>query len=247
MQIMVPMATHSIFFPREEFYFPKPLVDVKGSPMIEWVVKNLSSYFDDPKFTFIINKEDSRLFSIGDALKITLGDKVSIIEKNSETSGALSSAFLAIDSIDHSLPLLISNCDQVFSCDVAKNIEEFELENADAGVLTFNSVHPRWSYVVASGNKVIQVFEKKVASNRAIAGLYYFRRAGDFFKYGKNPILNDSSLSSMFYLSSVLNEFILDDKSVLCTDINSSDYHSFYAPSAIKNFEISCVEANDND
>lgn len=237
MNILIPISTHSVFFPHEEFYFPKPLVDVNGSAMINWVIKNLSSSFNEAEFTFVLNKEESRLFSIGDALKISLGDRASIIEKNNETSGALCSALLAIDVIDHSQPLIISNCDQYFTCDISKNIKSIEERNADAGVVTFESVHPRWSYVANENDKVIQIFEKKVASKRAIAGLYYFKNAGDFFEYAKAPIMNNVSTDSLFYISSVLNEYILNDKSVFFSDIDSDSYHTFYTPSAIKNFE----------
>ena len=237
MNILIPISTHSVFFPSEEFYFPKPLIDVNGNAMINWVVENLLNNFDKAKFTFVINREDSRLFSIGDALKINLGDRATIIEKNNETSGALCSALLAIDEIDHSEPLIISNCDQYFTCDISKNIKKIQKKNADAGVLTFESVHPRWSYVASENEKVIQTFEKKVASKRAIAGLYYFKNARDFFEYAKYPIINNVSTDSLFYISSVLNEYILNDKTVLFSDIDSESYHTFYTPSAIKNFE----------
>ena len=247
MNIMIPISTRSVFFPPEEFYFPKPIIDVNGSPMIDWVIKNLSANFKNAKFTFILNKEDSRLFSIGDALRISLDGNPTIIEKNNETSGALCTALLAIDSIDHSKPLIISNCDQYFTCDISKHISAFQSKNADAGVLTFESVHPRWSYVVTDDkNNIMQAFEKKVASKRAIAGLYYFEKAGDFFKFARNPIINGASLNSLYYLSSVLNEYILENKKVLFSDIGTENYYSFFNPAAIKNFERT-LQSSENE
>jgi len=245
MQILIPIATRSAFFPENEFYFPKPLIEIYGRSMISWVVDNLRENIENSHFTFVINKNDSRRFSIGDALKIDLGDKAKIIEKNKETSGALCSSLLAIDSIDHTQPLLISNCDQYFDCDISSKFEYFFEKNADAGVLTFPSVHPRWSYIIGQDGLVTQTFEKIVASKRAIAGVYYFKRAGDFFKHAENPILHNVSLDSNFYISSVLNEFILNDKNVVFSDISASEYHSFYAPSAIKNFERILIKRGD--
>jgi NDP-sugar pyrophosphorylase family protein len=249
MQIMIPMSTRSDFFPERDFYFPKPLIEVNGDSMINWVIDNLSANIKKAEFFFVVNKEDSRLFSIGDALQISLEGKATIIEKNNETSGALCSALLAIDSIDHSEPLIISNCDQYLDLDITEEIAKFQSKDADAGVLTFESVHPRWSYVVAGYNgRVMQTFEKKVASKHAIAGLYYFKRAGDFFQHAEAPIMQNISVGSNFYLSSVLNEFILNDKNVFFSEIQSNQYHSFYAPSTIKNFErIMSSRGSEND
>ena len=37
MQILIPIANTSEFFPKSEFYFPKPLIEVNGRSMIELI------------------------------------------------------------------------------------------------------------------------------------------------------------------------------------------------------------------
>ena len=101
MQILIPVSTRSTFFPEKDFYFPKPLIEIKGTPMINHVIDNLSANISDPEYTFVVNKDDSQKFSIENALKIYLGEDTTVIEKLNETCGALCSSLLAIDHIDH--------------------------------------------------------------------------------------------------------------------------------------------------
>ena len=198
MQILIPISTRSVFFPEREYYFPKPLIEIKGTSMINHVTNNLSANIREPKYTFVINRDDSQKFSIGNALKISLGADTTVIEKLNETSGALCSSLLAIDHIDHDQPLIISNSDQVLDDDISEKIKIFQKNKYDAAVITFRSTHPRWSYVMDDNDLVLQAFEKKVISKNAIAGFYYFNKASDFFDCAKRSILNDSSLDGLF-------------------------------------------------
>ena len=237
MQILIPVSTRSTFFPEKDFYFPKPLIEIKGTPMINHVIDNLSANISDPEYTFVVNKDDSQKFSIENALKIYLGEDTTVIEKLNETCGALCSSLLAIDHIDHDQPLIISNSDQVLDDDISEKIKIFKENKYDAAVITFESNHPRWSYVMDDDDLVVQAFEKKVISKHAIAGFYYFRKASNFFDSAKRAILNDSSLDGLFYISSTINEMILDNRTVGHSKIQKDKYYSFYAPAPIKNYE----------
>lgn len=55
--IIIPMAGRGKRFKDAGFSEPKPLIDVKGKPMIERVVENLTPKRHDHKFTFICLRE----------------------------------------------------------------------------------------------------------------------------------------------------------------------------------------------
>ena len=49
--IVIPMAGAGKKFLDAGFSFPKPLIDIKGKPMIQWVVENINTdakFFDTP-------------------------------------------------------------------------------------------------------------------------------------------------------------------------------------------------------
>ena len=238
MQVLIPISSRSHFFPKENYFFPKPLIEVAGYPMIELVITQLKKQLKNTNFVFVIDRDDARVFSIDRIVELAGGNGTRVIERMGETSGALCSCLLAIEALDPKAPILISNSDQIVSAAIGEHIARFEKSGADAGVVTFDSIHPRWSYVAeAEGNRVAQTFEKKVVSRRAIAGLYYFRMAGQFLEAAQKTMLNDVNVNGAFYISSAVNQTILDGGDVMYSTIDGRQYHSFYAPEQIAEFE----------
>ena len=245
MQVLIPISARSPFFPEEDYFFPKPLIEVAGRPMIELVIVMLKKQLKDANFTFVIDQNDARTFSIDRTVELAAGQGTCVVERMGNTSGALCSCLLAIDALDPEAPLLISNSDQITTADLGAHIARFQKAHADAGVVTFDSIHPRWSYVVeADDNRVVQTFEKKVVSRNAIAGLYYFRKAGQFLDAAQKTILNDMCVDGAFFISSAINQTILDGGDVMYSTIDGREYHSFYAPSRITEFEHGPLAAN---
>ena len=242
MQVLIPMSSRSPFFPKEDYFFPKPLIEVAGHPMIELVVKQLQKQITNPKFTFVIDRDDARAFSVDRICKLAGGAEANVIERIGETSGALCSCLLAIDTLEPNAPLLISNSDQIITADLNLHLKHFETAKVDAGVVTFDSIHPRWSYVVETENhRVAQTVEKKVVSRNAIAGLYYFREARQFLDAAQKSMLNDANVNGSFFISSAINQCILNGGEVMHTKIDEHQFHSFYSPSRIAEFDRSAL------
>jgi NDP-sugar pyrophosphorylase family protein len=240
MQILIPISGHSAFFPKEDFFFPKPLIEVAGMPMIELVVRQLQRQFHEARIVFVVDPQDILAFSLDRTLKLLAGDNTIVIEKPGPTSGALCSCLLAIDALDAHQPLVIANSDQIIEDNLSQVVDTFMANNCAAGVITFDCIHPRWSYVVDDEEgEVVQTFEKKVASRNAIAGFYYYKSATVFFDAAKKVMLNDAHVDGMYYISSSLNEIVLGGGHVLHLPISSHAYHSFYAPAKVTDFERS--------
>lgn len=238
MQILIPIAGSSVFFPKSEYYFPKPLIEIAGKTMIEIVVQHLQQHFQDARFIFVIDPVDARSFSLDRTLRLLTNDKAIILEKPGQTSGALSSSLLAIDFLESDQPLIIANSDQIIECDLAKCVRVLKAADCSAGVISFDSIHPRWSYVVDDENgNIVQTFEKKVASKNAIAGFYYYKSAAIFCQAAKQVILDDAHVDGTFFISSSLNEIILQGGLVRHVPVAAHKYHSFYAPSKLAEFE----------
>jgi len=237
MQILVPLAGNSTFFKPEDYPFPKPLIEVGGTPMIERVVENLARIDAQPKFIFVVRQDDVARFSLDRTLRL-IADGCEIVTLRNETKGALCSALMAIDHIEQDSPLLICNSDQVIDADLNAIVQSFFSGGFDAGVVTFESVHPRWSYVeVNAERRVLQAAEKRVISRNAIAGFYFFRTGKTFIQGAMRSIANDSRTDGLFYIAPTLNELILDSCTVSAYAIPENRYHSFYSPAKIQEFE----------
>lgn len=235
MRYLVPIASRDDLFPRDEFHFPKPLIEIDGSPMIGLVVNSIRARDASARFIFVILRQDAVEFSLDSILKLLAGEDSVVIELVNPTMGAVCSALMAVDHIVEDEPLVICNGDQIIDADLSGIAESFIRAGHDAGVVTFDSVHPRWSYVREDATgAVIETAEKRVLSRKAIAGYYYFRTGSLFLRATQGYLLKSDPIGGKYYLSPVLNEIVLGGGSVGQYEIPAENYISFYSPQRIE-------------
>ena len=78
--------------------------------------------------------------------------------------------------------------------------------------------------------------EKKVVSDIAIAGCYYFKTAGIFFEAAKKAIINQDQINGAYFITAALNQVILSGENVYYSMVDEKKYHSLYSPEAIETF-----------
>ena len=239
--ILIPLAGEKQFFSENEYPFPKPLIEFNGKTMIEHILDNFSSIQKEKQFIFIVNSDDCKKYHLDNVLNILTDSQCKIIKLDSETKGAACSAMIAVEHIDNNVPLIISNADQLFDICLDDVLSTFD--DGDAGVITFESVHPRWSYVrLNSENKVTEATEKRPISKSAIAGFYYFKKGSDFISSSSKMIKKDASVNGLYYVAPSLNEMVLENKIINIFKVENDKYHTFYTPQKIKEYErlVSC-------
>ncbi|HEX6168387.1 MAG TPA: glycosyltransferase family 2 protein [Chitinophagaceae bacterium] len=238
-QILIPLAGGNAFFSdHAEYQFPKPLIEINGKPMIQRVFENLQTIEKkELKYIFIIREEDCIRFHLDQTIAILSDNSASVIRLKEQTKGAVCSCLMAIDALDLKSPLLITNGDQIIDIELQAAIKFFEDKNLDGGVITFESVHPKWSFARFEKDLVVETAEKRPISKNAIAGVYYFKRAADFMTGSFEVIKKNINTNGLFFISSTINELILSNKKVGYYSIPNEHYHSFYSPQKIKEFE----------
>jgi dTDP-glucose pyrophosphorylase len=234
--IIIPLGGSSELFSSAGYFYPKPLIEVKGKPMIELVLENPLKIDLEKHFIFIVKEEDCNKFHLDNTLKI-LCPGSTIIKLKNDTKGGLCSVLMAIDNIKQDDSLLILNGDQLIDFDFNKILTYWSNLNVDAGLVIFKSVHPRWSYVRVIDGKVVQTAEKNPISSNAIAGVYYFNNAATFFKSAFTTIKNDVQLDGKYYISPVINDLVLNNKTIIPFQIDNSEYHLFYSPQVLQDYE----------
>jgi NDP-sugar pyrophosphorylase family protein len=237
LQIVIPLAGGNQFFEAEEYVYPKPLVEIGSKLMIQWVIDNYSAIIDENvKVIFVTKEPECTKFNIDYTIKLLCAQS-KILKLEKDTKGAVFTVLMALDEIDLNAPLIIANGDQFIDTDIHEVLKYFKKEEADAGVICFNAVHPKWSYIRVENNIVIETAEKKPISNKAIAGFYYFAKAALFLESAAKAIQNDRSVNGIFYISLLMNELILLHKKVSYYEIETAKYHSFYSPKKIEEFK----------
>ena len=233
--IMIPASGSSVQFASE--YWPKNCVEICEKPMIQYVIENFESV-KNKKFIAILSEEECTKFHTDNMVKLFTDDNAEIIRLTGSTGGALCTGLMAVEYIDNDDELLISNNDQKFDCDMEEVLKKFRKDKVDCGVVTFECVHPRWSYIRLEGKNVVEAAEKRPISKQAIAGLYYFKHGKDFVEAAKNTILKGKDHEGVFYISASINEMILKNKKVGHVEISPKLYHTFYEPKQIEKYEL---------
>jgi NDP-sugar pyrophosphorylase family protein len=238
MKIVLPMAGKPRFYPSDEYKFSRSFVEVGGKPMIQQVLTNLKTIANISNFVFIVNKQDIVDLHLDNVLKMLTEDKAQIFSQSVDTKGAVCSLLLGIEYIDCDEPIIISNVDQIIDVDLNEAIKFFQSEDCDAGVITFDSVHPQWSYVrTIEGKTVVEAAEKRPVSRSAIAGFYYYKTGKAFMQAAMSSIIKDRSVNGLYYTSLTLNEVILAGGSVKAYEVPAGKYHSFYSPTKVDDYE----------
>ncbi len=108
LKIIIPIAGTSELFTNAGYAYPKPIIEVNGKLMIQWVIEKALTISEDNEFIFIIREEDALKFHLDNTLKL-LAPQSEIIKLNKSTKGGLCSVLMAIDKIDNDDSLLIMN------------------------------------------------------------------------------------------------------------------------------------------
>lgn len=225
MNIVILMAGASKDFEEKGMSYPKYLLEIHNKPIIQRVVESLEKLGNN--IVCVIRKKDQEDFFLGDTLKI-LCPKAKIITVENTTKGAVCTALFAIEDINNSEELLIINGDQLIKSDLSIAIEHFRTNKLDGGILTFNSIHPRWSFVKLDENGcVVQTSEKRPISNMATAGCYYYAKGSDFVSACFSVVRKDDNVQGFYYISATYNEMILEQKKIGVYEIPRKDYISF--------------------
>ncbi|EOV6246649.1 TPA: hypothetical protein I7291_09370 [Vibrio parahaemolyticus] len=244
LNILVPLSGGNTFKVTSENNYPKILTAIDGKLLIERAVKPFLDLEMECKITVALPQPEADKYQLHNVLRL-LGEQVSTCTINGNTQGSVCSALLATEELDLDSPLVITSFEQVLNIDLNKYIETFISSDVDAGVLTFEAVHPKWSYVKTDiNNFVTQAAEKKPISNKAIAGFYYFKSVNLFIESAKSMIRKDVKTNNSFYISPTLNEVILNEGRVKAIDINKSCYFHVIDEHELNNYEQSVLDSS---
>jgi NDP-sugar pyrophosphorylase family protein len=209
MNVLIPMAGNGIRFREVGYKEPKPMIDVAGKPMIEWVIESLDI---DSRHIFIVQKKHNREFEIEDFIK-GINKCYEVIELDEITEGAACTTLIAEKYISGDEDLIIANSDQYIRWDFEDFLESSK--NVDGSILIFDSNSPKHSYArVDDSGYVKEVAEKKVISNNATIGVYYWKSGSEYVRYAKSMITKNIRTNNEFYICPVYNEAIIDKKKI---------------------------------
>jgi len=231
LNVLIPMAGRGYRFLEAGFNLPKPLIHVFDKPMIQTVVESLNI---KANFIYIVQSEHRKLYNLDSVLGL-ITPNCRIVEVDSVTEGAACTTLLAKHFINNDSPLVIANSDQYIEWNSSEFFYKMNEQNLDAGILTFTATESKWSYAkVDDLGFVTEIAEKKVISDIATVGVYYWKHGSDYVKYAEQMIDKNIRVNNEFYVAPVFNEAIGDGKRIKTFGIQTM--HGLGTPEDLKYF-----------
>ncbi len=216
--------------------FPAFMAEVKGAPLIQRLVESCAGL--DPAWIGIACQgSDIDTFRIAE-LPGLLHPKACFVSTKGDTLGAACTALLAAERIDNDQELLVLGVNEYIETDFKPIVDGFRRRQLDSGVLTFTSIHPRYSYVKTGPDGLVQqAAEKRPISNTAAATFFWYRKGSDFVSAAKDVIRKHDHVNGLYYISPTINQLLLRQKRVGIETIKGGRYHPLKTTRQLENFE----------
>lgn len=221
LNIVIPMAGRGSRFAQAGYKNPKPLIDIYGHPMIEYVTKNIKPNCEH-RFIYICQQEHLEKFNLGEKLK-EMSSNCEIVTVDRITEGAACTVLLAEKYIDNDDPMMIANSDQFVDTDINDYLDA--MKDLDGFIMTMPADDPKWSYIKYNKDGLVTtVREKEVISNQATVGIYNYAHGRYFVKYAHQMIDKNIRVNNEFYVAPVYNEMIDAGLKIGFCDVGASMY-----------------------
>jgi dTDP-glucose pyrophosphorylase len=222
MNIMILAAGQQTLNAAESY--PFCLTEFDGKPIIQRLSERCMT-LKPSKVIIALQEEDVRKHHLDDIVLLLMPD-AQVIKIQGQTQGAACTALLASKYIDSDEELLIINGNELLDINFNDVLRDFHARGLGAGVVVFNSIHPRYSYVrVDATGQVTEAAEKRPISRQATAGFYWFGRGRLFVEAAKNMIRKRASVHERFYICPTFNELVLRQIRIGIHAIDAVHYH----------------------
>ena len=144
----------------------------------------------------------------------------------SQTAGALATAAFGLNRLTDSEPFLIipSNA-RILNDGIMKFQSSMGLISPTVGAMIFQETNPLYSYArLDKFGVTIEITEKQVFGDCALAGVYYFNNKRTFIKCVEWAMVNNVQTDGRFFISPALNYFLANSIEISLFEISSRDY-----------------------
>lgn len=216
--------------------YPLCLTEVGGISLLERIIGNTSD-IEEASYSFAFLRNEAERFHL-DKVATLLAPGANVFRIPESTMGSACTALLAASQLNLDSELLIISANELIDINFSEALDDFRSRKLDAGVLTFHSIHPRYSYVRLNDvRNVTEAAQQDPISHNATAGLFWFAKAKDFVEASMNLIRKNASVNGKFYVAPTLNELILHQAQVGVRDIESSKYTPLKTERQVQQFE----------
>jgi NDP-sugar pyrophosphorylase family protein len=173
MRVVIPMAGEGTRFAREGYLPPKPIINVRGRPMLAWAVQNLPAS-DTDRFLFVVRKDHLDRFPEFAACISAIDAEV--VTFSGATASPIHTLKAAVERLQSGEPVLVANVDQYLKSSIAPQLNSFLVSKHDVAAFTLETPSPHFVHFQTNhSGEICRVLGKTPSHTPAAAGLYVFK------------------------------------------------------------------------
>ena len=218
------LAAGSSFTNSTDMNYPAIMTEFNGKPLVQWIVEDIIPLKQE-KIVIVVNQEDINQFHIDRTLNL-IEPMINVVGVPNDLGGAACSALIGLQFLNQDDEVVIINGNEKLTEDHSMLMNQIYARKTPASVISFESIHPRYSYAkVDSKQNVIEVSEKDPISRNALVGFFWFSKVSIIDRAIKKMILKGASVNDIYYLSPAINEIVLEGLEVSMIKVDNSKYH----------------------
>ena len=239
MNIIFPSAGIGSRFSSVGHETPKPLIKIGGVSIIERAIYSLGANGNYYVIVSCLDKAQEQ--EIKDILSRNQLSGA-VINLDHKTSGAPETCLAAESFVNLNEPLVICNNDHQTDWDFDSFAKFADYHNYDALVTTYNFKNIKigqkspYSHIKVDEYGLAVKFEEKLAiSYLTLNGIFYWRKASDFFNSARLLLKNPHFVNGEKYISQTFNYLIDSGLRVSYYQMSDNEYISFGTPEDVAN------------
>jgi NDP-sugar pyrophosphorylase family protein len=219
MQIVIPMSGFGERFRQAGYTIPKPLIEVDGKPIIQYVVEMFPGEND---IVFICNKDHLQepKYRMREILE-SIAPSGRVIGIDSHKLGPVHAVLQVIDELDPDKATIVNYADFTCDWDYVDFCRMVQDTQCDGAIPCYRGFHPHtlWSnyyaYVREENKRVYDIQEKKPFTNSpreefASSGTYYFKSGKLMQRYFERCVTEGLTVGGEYYASMVYKPMMQD-------------------------------------
>ena len=216
--------------------YPICLAEINGETLLERIVGNTKS-IANTKYIYCFLNSDAQKYHLDKVVSLFSLDAQSVFVPE-QTNGSACTALLAACQLDQAAELLIISANELVDEDLGARINDFRKRRLDAGTLTFQSIHPRYSFVTLNEeNLVTEAAQRQPISSCATTGIFWYARTADFVAGTQNLIRKGFCVDGNYFVAPVFNELILKQMKIGVSQIEADKYYPLKSAQQIERFK----------
>lgn len=242
MKIIIPMSGFGKRFLDAGYIQPKPLLEVNGKPIIEYVV---SMFPSDSEFIFICSKEHLATTNMETILKNSTPN-ATIVSIPSHSLGPVFAMTYILDYIHDNEEVFVTYADYYMEWNFNDFIKKIKEGNFAGAVPSYTGFHPHllrrelYGGILAENGIMKDYLEKhsftfNPEESHHSAGAYYFNKGGLLKKYVKELLDSNLRHDGEAYVSMLYYLYLRDGHKIYVPEVKK--FMQWGTPTDLEEFE----------